>query len=609
MRIIDSSGENVRGKIYEDKREYNPYFSDISDYYQDEDNVDNDYLTKYDLKYREGESESQRKKRLRLAREANKQKERQRSIRRGSGILELSFLRVLRILIVGILGSFFFFTCVLFLYTKYIRYPEMEKVVYEKTGRYALDNWSNALSNYGEGVTSYLMLDQNSVSYLENELVYANGNDLKKDFFSKMVSTVSYKPNKVTAKNVYGNDMVDSNNDEKILIDSYVTQGEEVNLSYVDYSKIYVDKGIVKSMMREQNLKLGDAGYNSKLTNLFCRYILNLGELPIKTVSHVPNLYGNEESGYRITEEEDVFLDKLLFSSQELYDLTMRFSEAAGEDSINPDWNTWNLSQNRSSENEPVKMYTKLPIQQSWLEWVNSSDKDNVLEPSKYRSDYVIGRTWCGSYYLQHEYAEIDSNGKKVYRVIEPSLGDGSFENPASLNTEVVTTVRNGYKGKDGKVVTEDCPIGITMIEFGVSQDALDWFDSKDERNRGHDIKSEVQYAYYRFRIRNLSNRTVVVTDNSSLCDDNVNFSERTGIIYGLTDKLTLKPGQEGILESWTASTDLPRKYLVWGRSFSRESDVVWFRKLAGDLENTDPNKGVMVNDTRLSNMNGEVSN
>lgn len=613
MRIVDSSGEKPRDNTYED-REYNPYFSDISNYYQnaeEEDSLDAnyDYLTRYDLEYREGETESQRRKRLRLAKEANKQRERQKSIRRGSGIIELSVSRVLRILLASIVGGFFFFTCVLFLYTKYIRYPAMEEVVYETTGRYALDRWSEALGGYDQGIKNYLQLGEDGVSYLESELVYANGNDLKKEFFAKMVSTVSYAPNKVVARNVYGNDMIDSKSNEKVSIDSYISLGEEVNLSYVDYSKIYVDKNIVKSMMKEQNLKLGDAGYSSKLTNLFCRYILNLDELPIKTVSHVPNLSGDSNHGYRVTEEEDIFLDKLLFSSPEFYALTLRFSEVAGEDSINPDWNVWNLSQNKVSENEPVKEYSKLPIQQSWMNWVNSPEKENTLEPSKYRSEYMIGKTWCGSYYLQNEYVEIDSNGKKVYRVIEPALGDGSFENPASLNTEVVTKVRNGFKGKDGKVVTEDCPIGITMVEFGVSQDALDWFDSKDERNRGHDIKSEVQYAYYRFRVRNLSNRTIVVSDNSSLCDDNVNFSERTGIIYGLTDKITLKPGQEGIIESWTASTDLPRKYLVWGKSFSRESDVVWFRKLAGDLEDTSLNKGVMVNDTRLSKSEEETFN
>ena len=179
-------------------------------------------------------------------------------------------------------------------------------------------------------------------------------------------------------------------------------------------------------------------------------------------------------------------------------------------------------------------------------------------------------------------------------------MGDGSFENPASLNTEVVSQVNYSYKDVNGKTVTETCPIGVTMVEYGVSQDALDWFDSKDERNRGHDIKSEVQYVYYVFKIRNLSSRTLTITDNSSLCDANANFSERTGIIYGLKDSVTLSPGQEGYIESWSASTELNKKYIVWGRSFSRQADVVWFRKLAGDLEDTSNNKGVTLNTSRF---------
>ena len=137
------------------------------------------------------------------------------------------------------------------------------------------------------------------------------------------------------------------------------------------------------------------------------------------------------------------------------------------------------------------------------------------------------------------------------------------------------------------------------MVAYGVSQDAINWFESKDERNRGKDVQSEVQYVYYIFEIKNLSDKTIRIADNSSISDANVNLTKRTGIIYGLTDTLVLKPNETGRIESWGAAVDLNKKYRIWGADFKREKDVVWFRKLAGDLEDRSENKGVAINRTR----------
>lgn len=582
---------------YDEEREYNPYFTELDEYFEsDGEEVEEGYLSKEDLEYREGETAAQRRRRLKIAKEANKQKRKQKVTRKRSSVLNLTVFRVLRIFMTVCASGFLFFTIVLSVYDREVRFPSQEVVDETQTGYYCLSNWAEALGNLDGGISEFIGSD---VSYLETEINYANSNEIRTEFFKRMISTIKYIPDEVVAKNKYGNPMIDSTTGLEVMIPSYIEEGEEVTMEIVDYDSIVIDENLVKQMMSEEGIKLGDAGYSASLTNLFCRYMVEMDELPIKEIRRVPNMFWNE-NGYSISEEEDIYLDRLLFSSDEFHNLLTRFSEAAGKNSENPKWKAWNLSPNKANTQEPAKVFDVLPVTQEWYKWYMNENKTNIPEPGKYNSDYVIGDTWCGAYYLQNEYVELDAEGNEVYRVVEPALGDGSFENPASLNTEVVSQVSYSYKDANGKTVTETCPIGVTMVEYGVSQDALDWFDSKDERNRGHDIKSEVQYVYYVFKIRNLSSRTLTITDNSSLCDANVNFSERTGIIYGLKDSVTLSPGQEGYIESWSASTELNKKYIVWGRSFSRQADVVWFRKLAGDLEDTSNNKGVTLNTSRF---------
>ena len=140
------------------------------------------------------------------------------------------------------------------------------------------------------------------------------------------------------------------------------------------------------------------------------------------------------------------------------------------------------------------------------------------------------------------------------------------------------------------------------MIEYGVSQDAIDWFESKDERNRGIDIESEVQYGYYIFEVTNMSDRELTISDNSSLCDSNVNLMSRTGDMYGLQSSVTLKPDETGIIESWSRSTELNKRYVIWGADFARRTDPIWFRVLAGNIDDPSDNKGVYINNSREEN-------
>ena len=180
---------------------------------------------------------------------------------------------------------------------------------------------------------------------------------------------------------------------------------------------------------------------------------------------------------------------------------------------------------------------------------------------------WVMDKSWVGSYRL--------STGKTK---VNPQLGDGTLDNPASVGTGVLYT--QGVN-KDGKVV--DAPIRVQLSEFRVGGDAIKWYEDHDARNRGFDVRSNVVQVGMVFTITNLSNEKLTIHDDSSISDDNGNLASRTGTVYGLQDAVTLEPGQSGKLESWTGAQAITGKDIIWGASYMQDKNrlPVYFRVLA----------------------------
>ena len=180
---------------------------------------------------------------------------------------------------------------------------------------------------------------------------------------------------------------------------------------------------------------------------------------------------------------------------------------------------------------------------------------------------WVMDKSWVGSYRL--------STGKTK---VNPQLGDGTLDNPASVGTGVLYT--QGVN-KDGKVV--DAPIRVQLSEFRVGGDAIKWYEDHDARNRGFDVRSNVVQVGMVFTITNLSNEKLTIHDDSSISDDNGNLASRTGTVYGLQDTVTLEPGQSGKLESWTGAQAITGKDIIWGASYMNDKNrlPVYFRVLA----------------------------
>ena len=484
---------------------------------------------------------------------------------------KLSAGRIILAVITALVVSSLIFLIAGAWYKDAIRYPAQEEIIYQNIGRYAIDK-------FYEGVTQLTSIADNS--YLNNEVKYANGNADRIAFMNRVAKTVSISYSKVVAKNIYGNDMINSKDDSVVKCLQNADPGEEVALNYIDYDAIEFDKDIISAMLEVNGLKSSDLQYQDKLTDMFCEYIYSLDSLPVKSIPHSVALIENPEyvapsketkgnNKYIVADSEDQYLDQLLFSSDELYNCFERFDivvwEALGNGELKP-----------SAE---------------WVSWSELSDakKEGTPEPLKY-SKYGIPHIWCGAYYLKNEYRP--TTGSSVG--ITPMVGDGSIDNPAGLNTPVLTKWLSKEEGN-----IEQYDIRVELVEFGVSQDALNYFQSKDTQNRGYDVTATLQYFYAVFSITNLSDDTLTITDDSALCDKNANASNRTGNIYGMTDTVTLQPGEEGYIETWGRSMELPKKYLIWGKSFERLLDPVWFRVLAGNIDDTSENKGVYVSNQK----------
>lgn len=460
--------------------------------------------------------------------------------------------KIVCLISIGLVVSFIFFLVSGVFYTNYIRYPKQEEIIEKETGMYALNQYKDTIEKQ-QSITNE--------DYLVKEIVYANGNEEQLNFIKSIINTVDYQSLEVNAKNVYGNNMIDRKTNDVVRVKSSVSEGEKVNTYFVDYNSITFDEDSINNLVDKYSLRRDNVDYSNILVTMFCDYISNMKEIPTKVVKRVPNIHKTGNS-YVVLSDEDIYLDSVLFMGKDFEDCKMRFTEVVGN----------------------ITTKGKLNETKDWTNWNNKTDeeKEKVKEPLKY-GKLSMSEDWCGAYGLEKTKGTDDD-------ISTPKLGDGSFENPASIGTPVITYVIENEKGKIKKY-----PIRVEMTEFGVSEDAIDWFQGKNIQNRGYILNSEVQYCYYVFKVTNLSRKTLTIGDNSSLCDKNGNLSARTGKVFGLKEKMVLKPDQSGVIESWGRSTELYKKYVIWGANFAKKIQPVWFRVLLGDLEDKSKDKGVFI--------------
>ena len=279
------------------------------------------------------------------------------------------------------------------------------------------------------------------------------------------------------------------------------------------------------------------------------------GNIPLTTIMHTPQLT-QEDGVWKVAQEEDIFLNTALFNSKDFNKMIYRFQKAlAGDGEI---------------------------VTKAWTEWNNlpKLQKEAQKEPEKFDKRFSMPDAWICAYKMQNP-----NGGNKS--AIKPKVGTGSKDDPASLETPVKTVKRVAVDGG-----TQDKNIQVNLKSFKEGKEALDWFESKDVRNRGLTTASRMKYYGYELEVTNLSDSKLVIEDNTDLVDENINSLGRTGTMYGMKDKVELEPGQKGVIETWGMTTSPQRAYLIWGKDFNRQIDPVWFRVLAGgDNQNNSSDK------------------
>lgn len=440
----------------------------------------------------------------------------------------------LSMLSVGItVGSAYLF------YNKEVLYPSEMYLKEEETGRYALSKFQESLNSNSLETLKKI----NAKSYLAGEESLQNDNEIRNRFIQKVLSSVSYTPLEITKQNKYGGDYYPYGQFRETIKDtSMVLPGEEVVVSYIDYNALEFSEEEITTFLANQKVNYEDEDYTDKLIDGFSEYIASLknSEIPLKEVTREVKL-DKTDTGYKVSFEEDEWLDKELFSSEDFRRALDRFSEVA-------------IGENRVESKE-------------YREWMENEKKGD--EPYQWDKARYIPYNWIGFYDI------LKGNDGDIDNYVMPT-GDGSFENPAGLNTPVLTTVvQTNDKGEQ-----KEYPVKITLLKVSYGSDAIKDLIALNRKNRGLDPKSLVKYIYTEWRVESLTSEKIIFKENSALSDKEGNISDKTGNMYGLSDVAELEGFQWTTLQGWSSSTELSEKYLIWGRDFSKQLKPVWFKAL-----------------------------
>ena len=560
---------------------------------------------------------------------ANSAKQAKKKGTKWVGIVASVFFSLTAISIIGAGGYYYF--------TQYS--PPEIKTPEEYTGRRALDTFLKALKGYNKSdILKSLSAD---ISYLNQEEDYANANEIEIDFIKTVCDTVSFTYPEAPKVNKRG-EMVDKVTGEVQTKMSDMTDGEATLVTYIDYDAILEnireddeEKARILKGVKTAGISKKSLTYKEEMTDYFMQYIMNLETIPVKTEEvRIPLVASKAEDGYSTYKvQDDILIDNLLFGSDSFHRLMDYFGRIASNyktkvtktvekekevEVENPEYAKWvqqvQSQQAMDAQTGVVSVYPELQMDAAGnivlgedgqpiilrtvclqvdgngnlvldangntievpepsptiKEKKTTKHKVTVKNTKKYKSESVIPYTWIGAYYLQNVYKD----GVNV----QPQSGDGTFERPAAKGTSIITKAYYG-KGKDRKAYD----IKVTLTGMWEGDDAIEYLEGFSEKNRGFRTDSSLKLVCFEYEVKNLSNKTIVVSDNMVLADMNANQSPRTGTVFGLTSKVELKKGQAKTIQTWATSTELDRKYLIWGKNFNRKFPVVWFDVLAYD--------------------------
>lgn len=472
--------------------------------------------------------------------------------------------------------------------------PPVSSIPTANQGVTSFDEYFSALKSFDTDT----MKGQFPDSYVVKEVAYLNGSEVRTAAVKSLASSIGYSLPDAQKLDWFGKPARNPFTWQPLMQTSTLNDDESIQVTYPDYAQLKPSSDEVKKALADVKLtSISDVEYRKKLTDAFAQYIKGIEKLPTKTEEHKPSFTCEGtglESNCQLTEEEDEFWDSTLYGSDAFQTLQDTFAELVS-DTLDKEHKTATPVQ-RCTDGSEATAETSADGASAYTcpsgtSLVGSSSKDanakdskgtakakqDITSPKanrKYSNIYYLEDAWIGAYRLTHDDSKSDPNLPDTSKL--PRVGKGTFDAPAGINTPVVTHVLDA----EGNEV----PIEVTLTNFVTGNDAYKVMTSKSQQNRGFVDKSDVQYAYYTFSVKNLGTAPVTITANDSLVDAQRNRFNRTGTVYGLDVKLSdLKPGESGTIESWSSSIRLKELYLIWGIDFPSDKQPVWFKVLAGD--------------------------
>ena len=451
--------------------------------------------------------------------------------------------------------------------------PPAIQLDYSTTGKLPLKNLEKALksSDY-DSISKSLVSGK---SWIGQELDYANGDELRIGFINKLTGNVSFTFPKMQAYNKRG--LMFDKAGNPVYTESTMTDGSKTSVSHIDYNalanKMQDDKDDILKLLATKGYKSTDYLYKDEMIDLMLTYINSIQDLPLTTedvditLENVPVVVtdkkGKQSSTDNYVISDDMVLDRVLFSSDSFHRMCDSFAMVISgwkpsitqQEQDNPEYAKYQ----RGIGDGSISADTTPPTKKIMV---------NVVVGESFPTETIIPYTWIGAYYLQNNY----KNGEtKVF----PQVGNGSFERPAGIGTTVVT------KAIDSTGAVRD--IKIRLDKYWRDQEAIDYLAKFSEKNRGFSVSATLRLLCLEYTVTNLTSSPITISDDLVLADRNADQSSKTGTIFGLTETVTLQPNESKTLQSWASSTEMDKKYLLWGKSFKREIPNVWFRLLAGD--------------------------
>lgn len=521
-----------------------------------------------------------------------------------------------------------------------VREKPLSETAYEETGRRAVDEYIKLVKSFDYEALNKTAEENfdSKISYVAMEQKYANSGEPELKFLSKVFDVIKVKYPQVALQSNRGRDYINKSG-EKTMIDSDLKDGEPVTLTIVDWgtlaNQITADSANIANLFVSNGYNKGDLDITNKMSKMFCNYVNSLQTLPTKEIEWTPSLTNvgktvkvdektTKDIDYFVVNNDDM-LDSLILGSDEYHLCLDSFGKAATSwtpivqeeyTGTNLKYTKWKkqLSKikkyyKKKKEEYPggkklIKYNKKMKLEKytkgkkkGQYKYIKTPKKKAKLKrdiDNPYVPEICLPYTYLGAYYAQNGY----NNGQTK---VMPLLGNGTFQQPAGVGTPVLTKVK--YKGE-----FYDCRV--TLKAYYAGQSAINYASKYSEKNRGFLSNNKVQLSCYEVDVENLSGKKLRISEDLALCDERNDMSPRTGLMYGFKLKGTVKAGETITLQSYLVGTDIENKYLIWGRSFDRKYEPVWFRVLKNNQEELKPmldeNNSDITNEGNTSDITNE---